>query len=108
MPFKSSRPMKLCGWVSSMRLLIVWLVFSFNRLSRWPSMIRRLVALRVPFRLQPLLEAGVMVSLRSHFLSTIELCAVVQGGYGCQVALADIDAHNAGVAFWCGVGRLKR
>src|ERR1051326_6013968 len=37
MPVSASRPMKAEGMVARIRLLMVWLVFSLSRLSRWRS-----------------------------------------------------------------------
>ena len=86
-----------------MCLLIVWLVFSFNRLSRWPKMIRRLCGTASAFLLKSFLQTGVMVRLGSHFLSGIELCPVAERGNGGKIALAYIDAYNAGMALWHGI-----
>lgn len=55
------------------------------------------------FALKPLLEAGVVVCLVSNFLSAIKLRASIQGGYGCQVTLPDINTHNARMTFWRGI-----
>jgi hypothetical protein len=60
------------------------------------------------FSLKPRLEARVMICLRSYFLSAMELCAIVQGCYRCQIALAHIDADNARVTLWHGVRRFDR
>src|SRR5579871_6104119 len=55
------------------------------------------------FLLKPLLEAGVMVSFGAYFLSTVELCSIVQRGNGGKIAVPHIDPDNGGMALRRGV-----
>ena len=59
------------------------------------------------FSLKSLLDSGVVVGFGSHFLSSVKLCAVVQGRHDGEIALAYIDAHNAGMTLWDGVWGLN-
>jgi hypothetical protein len=77
-----------------MCLLIVWLVFSFNRLSRWLMRTSRLVTARVPFRLQPLAEARIMVGFGSDCLAAVERLGIGGSGNGRQIALAHINPND--------------
>src|SRR5260370_4360642 len=49
MPVSSSRPIRVCGCAFTMDFAMLWLVCSFNRLSRPLKAILRRVAERVPF-----------------------------------------------------------
>src|SRR5215475_9626256 len=102
MPVKSSRPMRLLGWVSRICLAMAWLVLSLNRLSRWPMAMRRRVAKPSAFALEPFLQARVVVGFGSHLLSGIELSAVLWCGQRGQRALPQIDADHLRQGGWRG------
>ena len=77
-----------------MRLLIVWLVFSFNRLSRCADGDSSPGGRASAFSLKSFLQAGVMVRFGSHLLSRVELALILGGGHRGQIALADIHAER--------------
>src|ERR1051326_3602518 len=103
MPVSASSPMKAEGMVARMRLLMMWLVFSLSRLSRWRSHDAAARGAASALSLKAFLQAGVMVRPRSDLLSRMELGSIVQGGYGSQVPAADIDAHDLVLACWGGI-----
>ena len=107
MPESSSSPMQAWGWVSRMCLLIVWLVFSFNRLVCLAERDSAPCGRASAFSLKSFLHAGVMVRLPAYLLSRGELGAVVQGRHGGQGALPDIHADHLALAFRRWVRRLE-
>src|SRR5215472_16214644 len=95
MPVRSSRPMRLLGWVSRICLAMVWLVLSLNRLSRAPMAIRRRVAKPRAFTLEPFLQTRVVVSFGSSpRASCVKLAVVLGGRDGGQIPLAQVDAYH--------------
>src|SRR5215469_13219373 len=108
MPERSSRPMRLMGWVSRTCLAMVWLVLSLNRLvclaDGDPSPGSRASA----FALEPLLQTSIVISFGPHLLAGVELGVVLGRGEGGQIALPQIDAYYLRQRGWRGVRGVDR
>ena len=63
-------------------------------LCRAPMAMRRLVAERSAFALEPFLQTSMVISFRSHLLSGRALGVVLWRGQRRQIALAHIDAYH--------------
>src|SRR5215470_9073306 len=103
MPVKSSMPIKLWGWVSRMRLLMVWLVFSFNRLVFLAQHDTSSGGAASAFPLKSLLQPCIVVGFGAYRLAAVELCAVAERGNRGKIALAYVHANKTRLSLWHGV-----